>query len=309
MTVLTVELPDFTSPSGNAARIRFQDTTTGLIDATALRTLAGDAIITRLQINGDQDRCLMQIVETLGDPPGDVNPSLSGVWEQYNPAITLQATGLADLEISGPVAAGSDSTDTTEPYSWLPGPLITYTGGLSQWVTDFKAAYAADTTLRATMVLDDGVVAGIIAVELDGADAGSTTAAPIAATVLAAPAVTNVAVELDGADAGATTAAPIAATVLAVTNVAVELDGADAGSTTAAPIAATVVGNVSLEAAFIITHKTNRLDLLAREALGSDSDANRRNIIRWNAARFAERPTFWLEVGETILTAPPQPAS
>ena len=59
----------------------------------------------------------MQIVETLGDPPGDVNPSLSGVWEQYNPAITLQATGLADLEISGPVAAGSDSTDTTEPYS------------------------------------------------------------------------------------------------------------------------------------------------------------------------------------------------
>ena len=72
----------------------------------------------------------MQIVETLGDPPGDVNPSLSGVWEQYNPAITLQATGLADLEISGPVAAGSDSTDTTEPYSWLPGSLITYTGGL-----------------------------------------------------------------------------------------------------------------------------------------------------------------------------------
>ena len=77
MTVLTVELPDFTSPSGNAARIRFQDTA-GLIDATALRTLAGDAIITRMQINGDQDRCFMQIVETLGDPPGDVNPSLSG---------------------------------------------------------------------------------------------------------------------------------------------------------------------------------------------------------------------------------------
>ena len=130
MTVLTVELPDFTSPGGRADRIRFQDTTNGLIDATALRIITGDAIITRLQINGDQDRCLMQIVETLGDPPGDVNPSLSGVWEQYNPAITLQATGLADLEISGPVAAGSDSTDTTEPYSWLPGSLITYTGGL-----------------------------------------------------------------------------------------------------------------------------------------------------------------------------------
>ena len=58
MTVLTVELPDFTSPGGRADRIRFQDTTAGLIDATALRTLAGDAIITRMQINGDQDRCL-----------------------------------------------------------------------------------------------------------------------------------------------------------------------------------------------------------------------------------------------------------
>ena len=28
------------------------------------------------------------------------------MWEQYVPAITLQATGLTDLEISGPVAAG-----------------------------------------------------------------------------------------------------------------------------------------------------------------------------------------------------------
>ena len=71
MTVLTVELPDFTSPGGRADRIRFQDTTNGLIDATALRIITGDAIITRMQINGDQDRCLMQIVETLGDPPGD----------------------------------------------------------------------------------------------------------------------------------------------------------------------------------------------------------------------------------------------
>ena len=159
MTRLTVELPDFTEPGGRTDRIRFQDTTAGLIDATALRIITGDAIVTRMQINGDQDRCLMQIVETLGDPPGDVNPSLSGVWEQYTPAITLQATGLADLEISGPVATGSDSTDTTEPYSWLPGSLITYTGGLTQWITDFKAAYASDNTLRATMVLDDGVTA------------------------------------------------------------------------------------------------------------------------------------------------------
>ena len=66
MTVLTVELPDFTEPGGRTDRIRFQDTTVGLIDATALRIITGDAIVTRMQINGDQDRCLMQIVETLG---------------------------------------------------------------------------------------------------------------------------------------------------------------------------------------------------------------------------------------------------
>lgn len=55
----------------------------------------------------------------------------------------------------------------------------------------------------------------------------------------------------------------------------------------------------------VVTHKTNRVDLLAREELGSASDANRRNIIRWNAARFASKPSFWLDEGEDILTAPP----
>ena len=196
MTRLTVELPDFTSPGGMAARIRFQDTTNGLIDATALRIITGDAIVTRMQINGDQDRCLMQIVAALGDPPGDVNPSLSGVWEQYNPAITLQATGLTDLEISGPVATGSDSTDTTEPYSWLPGSLITYTGGLTQWVSDFKAAYALDTTLRATMVLDDGV-AGAPTVALEVRTSGVTV-------TMAAEAVLNVPVALEVRTSGVT---------------------------------------------------------------------------------------------------------
>ena len=156
MTRLSVELPNFTSPGGVAERIRFQDTANGLVDATDLRTLSGDAIITRLQINGDQDRCFMQIVATLGDTPTDLNPSLSTAWELYDSAITLQATGVDDLVISGPNAVGSDSGDTSEPYVWEPGSLVTYTGGLEQWVADFKAAYASDNTLRATMVLDDG---------------------------------------------------------------------------------------------------------------------------------------------------------
>ena len=85
MAQVTAELPDFFTPGGNADRIRFEDTTNGLVDATSLRTLAGDAIVTRLQINANQGRCFMQIVEDLGDTPADTNPSLSTAWELHIP--------------------------------------------------------------------------------------------------------------------------------------------------------------------------------------------------------------------------------
>ena len=160
MAQVTAELPDFSTPGGNADRIRFEDTTSGLVDATSLRTLAGDAIVTRLQINANQGRCFMQIVEDLGDTPADTNPSLSTAWELHNPAITLQAAGLSDIGISGPNVASNDAQDTSEPYTWDPGTAnVDYTGGLTQWVTDFKAAVVADPTLRATLILDDGVAA------------------------------------------------------------------------------------------------------------------------------------------------------
>ena len=159
MAQVTAELPDFTSPGGNASRIRFQDTVNGLVDATSLRTLAGDAIVTRVQINGSQGRCFIQIVSQLGDTPADANPSLSSAWEVYIPAVILQAPGLDPIGISGPNAASNDSQDTSEPYTWNPGEdNVAYVGGLSQWVTDFKAAYLADPTVRATLILDDGVV-------------------------------------------------------------------------------------------------------------------------------------------------------
>ena len=141
MAQVTAELPDFSTPGGNAARIRFQNTTAGLVDATSLRTLAGDAIVTRLQINADQGRCFMQIVAVLGDTPADPNPSLSSAWELHIPAITLRATGLSDIGISGPNAASNDVQDTSEPYTWEPGTAnADYAGGLDQWVEDFKAA-------------------------------------------------------------------------------------------------------------------------------------------------------------------------
>lgn len=57
----------------------------------------------------------------------------------------------------------------------------------------------------------------------------------------------------------------------------------------------------------VVTHKTNRVDLLARAVLGDDSDAARRRIIRFNAARFAAKPTFWLDEHEFIWTKEPDP--
>lgn len=57
----------------------------------------------------------------------------------------------------------------------------------------------------------------------------------------------------------------------------------------------------------VVTHHTNRLDLLARAVLGSDDDEARRRIIRYNAGRFAARPTFWLDEHEFIWTIPPEP--
>ena len=254
MTQISVELPNFNEPAGNDERIRWQNTTSGLIDATALRTLAGDAIVTRFQIFADQDSCQMQIVAQLGDTPGAANPSLSSEWELHIPAITIQAPGLSDLEISGPNAAGNDVLDTTEPYTWEPGPNVVYTGGLDQWVEDFKAAYALDTTLRATMLLDDG-----------GSASHAVDAGAISWTFdLPQPSVTHV-------------------------------RAASAVEPTA----------TSLPRAHVVTQLTNRLDLVALRELGFNDDETRRNLIRWNSERFAERPTFWLFEGESILTEAP----
>ena len=92
---------------------------------------------------------------------------LSAAFEGYATALTLQAEGLEDMVIAGPASALHDSSDATEPYQWVPGDdyangSITYVwsggqaAGLAAWVTDFKAAYAADNTLRAVLTLYDG---------------------------------------------------------------------------------------------------------------------------------------------------------
>lgn len=56
-----------------------------------------------------------------------------------------------------------------------------------------------------------------------------------------------------------------------------------------------------------VTQLTDRLDLLALEELGLNDDETRRQVIRWNAERFAQRPTFWLWEDEFVWTEPPAP--
>ena len=92
---------------------------------------------------------------------------LSPAFEGYASAITLQAEGLNDMIIAGPSSALHDSSDTTEPYQFIPGDdyangAISYVwsggqaSGLAAWVTDFLAAYAADNSIRAVLTLYDG---------------------------------------------------------------------------------------------------------------------------------------------------------
>ena len=143
-------------------RLRWADTTDGLGDVSSLLATPGTEEISRLQINGNGgDGSNFIQLRTLG------GAELNAAFEGYATALTLQAEGLEDMVIAGPGSALHDSSDATEPYQWVPGDdyangAITYiwsggqAAGLAAWVTDFKAAYAADNTIRAVLTLYDG---------------------------------------------------------------------------------------------------------------------------------------------------------
>ena len=89
-------------------------------------------------------------------------PELSDAFELYNSAITITVPGLDAFVIGGPNDPANNGAgtpqDPTEPYNWFPGTNARYgeSGSLTDWVTDFVAAYGLDNTLRATLRLDDG---------------------------------------------------------------------------------------------------------------------------------------------------------
>ena len=54
-----------------------------------------------------------------------------------------------------------------------------------------------------------------------------------------------------------------------------------------------------------VTRDTDRIDLFVRKHLGEPTDERRQDFIRWNVTYFASNPTYWLEEGVDLLTAPP----
>ena len=144
-------------------RIRWQNFTDGFADVSSLLATPGTEALSRLQIDGDgadsSNDCQLR---TLG------GAELNADFEGYATAITVQVEGLDDLVMAGPGSSLHDSSDSNEPYQFIPGDdydtgAVTYTysgndqpAGLAAWVEDFKAAYAADNTLRAVLTLYDG---------------------------------------------------------------------------------------------------------------------------------------------------------
>ena len=160
MTQVTIALP--VHDESVTGRIRWADTG-GLGDISTLEATPGTAVLRRFQIRANgQDASNHVQVQSNG-------PELSADWEGSAVAVIVQVAGLDNLVIVGPTNSLIASADSSEPYQWVPGNdynngAITYLysvndqpAGLAAWVEDFKGAYSSDNTLRATLVLDDGV--------------------------------------------------------------------------------------------------------------------------------------------------------
>ena len=154
-------------------RIRWSDLANGFADVASLLAVPGEGHVVRIEVRGNQqdtsNRVQVRVTETPNGGIGnDVGPELNDDWETGSSSLTISAAGIFDLVLAGPNNPNVLTRDTTEPYSWIPGQdydngSVTFTysvnnqpAGLAAWVIDFKAAYAADNTLRASFVLDDG---------------------------------------------------------------------------------------------------------------------------------------------------------
>ena len=171
MAIVTITLPVHSEFQTN--RLRWRDVgPSGLGNVNDLLASDPFGVLIQFQVRGDQTDDLNNLQVRVGDVDRGLNtpgPDLSDAWEGNSHAVTVQVPGLTDLVIPGPTNANVQQTDSAEPYIWVPGDdyaggAISYmsggvAAGLAAWVTDYLAAYNADNTVRATLVLSDEVPA------------------------------------------------------------------------------------------------------------------------------------------------------
>ena len=165
---ITLPLPEFTEPVSGA--IRWEGTTAGLGDVSALRSGGGPAYLVFLQLRPMAGgRVIVQVASRPGGGSG-IGPELTDAWERSPRAVTLRVDDLSDLVIPGPAHASSAAADTTEPYGWrvAAGSVAAH----KAWRTAFLAL-TSEQQESATLVLDDGAeLSGIARAGIRGRGAG-----------------------------------------------------------------------------------------------------------------------------------------
>ena len=194
---ISLELPEHGYSGGNFDRVEWRWAGGVRPDWSALSALGVPSFGTLFQTRSDTSRVLLSAASSQTGGGGPAGPDFSDAFELYNSAITVTAPGLDDLVMGGPNDPANDGTpdsqDPDEPYAWFPGTNARYgtSGTLADWVTDFVAAYDLDNTLRATLILDDGVVPAAAAAP-STVEISASTGAPSADIAVNAVAPSNV---------------------------------------------------------------------------------------------------------------------
>ena len=283
-----------------------RDPPVGLGEVSALSSDADPRYIQRVRIwRSDRAGGYMYVNAKRTTPDGS-NAFSSGDnfnddWA-VNPGALVFTAPNGVLTVDGPNAPGSRVADANEPYSWSPPEPF---ADIETWINAYIALDATDQSMLTLRLADlDAFVA------LDAAPSTMGAMTSSAATV----AIVDAHLALDAAPSTMGAMTSSAATV-AIVDAHLALDAAPstmgAMTSSAATLAIRQVATTVEPAANVdrpratATARTNRVDLFAREHLGSDSDANCRDIIRWNVEYFRRRRSFWLGDGDVLFTAAP----
>ena len=131
-------------------------------DIAALAASPGVALLRRViifNLTNFPRRFGIDVTDMLGVGGGAAGPLLSDAWEASTVALTFRVPTLADFVIPGPTNPNNALNDDTEPYTWdltEAQSNAAYSGGVTQWLSDFHALTAAQQA-GVTLILDDGV--------------------------------------------------------------------------------------------------------------------------------------------------------